>query len=206
MVAKSLYITQRIILQSNILRFQKVDPINSLGEVDEKVMRLLASDAVTNYSFQGMKRSLKLHQEKLSRSLSRLVATGLVGRADGGYAITKKGIRMVGSSVPGVQPIVVATSFLPHDVDAYSAPMALKGKWFSGARWLGSSPSGLGTDLKWVSDDGETQIRVSIRDRMLDVSLASYPPEEEARARDLAIRLHGKIMNTLCRNALSQDS
>ncbi len=177
-----------------------------MGEVDEKVMKLLASDAVTNFSFQGMKRSLKLHQEKLSRSLNRLVSTGLVWRADGGYAITKKGMRMVGSSAPGVQPVVVATSFLPHDVDAYAAPAALKGKWFNGARWLGSSPSNLGTDLKWVSDDGETQIRVSIRERMLEVSLASYPPGEEARARDLAIRLHGKIMNTLCQSSLRQDS
>lgn len=183
-----------------------MDQMSSLGEVDEKVMSLLASDTVTSFSFQGMKRSLKLHQEKLSRSLCRLVATGLVGRDEGGYAITKKGIRMVGPSAPGVQPVVVATSFLPHNVNADAAPAALKGKWFSGARWLGSSPSSMGTDLKWVSDDGEVQIRVSIRERMLEVSLASYPPGEEARARDLAIRLHGKLMNTLCRSAPSQDS
>jgi hypothetical protein len=183
-----------------------VDPISSLGEVDEKVMRLLASDAVTSFSFQGMKRSLKLHQEKLSRSLNRLVATGLVGRADGGYAITKKGMRMVGSSAQMAQPIIVASSFLPHDIDAYAAPAMLKGKWFAGVRWLGNSPSPLGNDLKWVSDDGETQIRVSIHERMLEVSLVSFPPGEEARARDLAIRLHGKIMNTLCRSSLRQDS
>jgi hypothetical protein len=183
-----------------------VDQISSLGEIDGKVMRLLASDAVTSFSFQGMKRSLKIHQEKLSRSLNRLVATGLVGRAEDGYAITKKGIRMVGSSSPGAQPVTIATSFLPNDVDANAAPVALKGKWFSGARWLGSSPSALGTDLKWVSDDGETQIKVSIKERMLEVSLASYPPGEEAIAKDLAIRLHGKIMNTLCRSALTQDS
>jgi hypothetical protein len=188
------------------IEVEKMDPISSLGEVDEKVIRLLASDSVASFSFQGMKRSLKVHQEKLSRSLNRLVTTGLVGRADGGYSITKKGKRMVGSFAPEYQPVVVATSFLPHDVDANAAPTALKGKWFSGARWLGSSPSGLGTDLKWVSDDGETQIKVSIRERMLDVSLVSYPAGEETRARDLAIRLHGKIMNTLCRSPLTQDS
>ncbi len=184
----------------------KLDPTSYLGEVDEKVMRLLASDSVTSFSFQGMKRSLKLHQEKLSRSLNRLVSTGLVGRADGGYAITKKGIRMMGSSAQELQSVVVATSYLPHDIDADAAPAALKGKWFSGVRWLGSSPSSLGTDLKWVSDDGETQIKVSIRDRMLEVSLVSYPAGEATWARDLAIRLHGKIMNTLCRHAPTQDS
>jgi hypothetical protein len=183
-----------------------VDRTYSFGEVDEKVMRLLASDAVTNFSFQGMKRSLKVHQEKLSRSLNRLVATGLVGRADGGYAITQKGMKVVRPSTSVIPPVTVASSYLPNDIDAFAAPAALKGKWFSGVRWLGSSPSSQGTDLKWVSDDGETQIKVSLRERTLEVSLASYPLGEEARARDLALRLHGKIMNTLYRSVCSQDS
>lgn len=183
-----------------------MERIYSFGEVDEKVMKLLASDAVTNFSFQGMKRSLKVHQEKLSRSLSRLVATGFVGRADGGYAITQKGMKVVRPSTSTIQSITVASSYLPHDIDADAAPAALKGKWFNGVRWLGSSPSSQGTDLKWVSDDGETQIRVSLRERMLEVSLTSYPLGEEARARDLALRLHGKIMNTLYRSVCSQDS
>jgi hypothetical protein len=176
------------------------------GEVDEKVMKLLASDSITNFSFQGMKRSLKVHQEKLSRSLNRLVATGLVGRADGGYSITQKGLRAVKPSASTMHVVTLASSYLPNDINADAAPMALKGKWFSGVRWLGSSPSSQGTDLKWVSDDGETQIRVSIHERMLEVSLISYPPGEESRARDLALRLHGKIMNTLYRSVCSQDS
>lgn len=183
-----------------------MDRAYSFGEVDEKVMRLLASDAVTNFSFQGMKRSLKVHQEKLSRSLNRLVAIGLVGRTDGGYAITHKGMRLVGYSPPPPQTVTVASSYLPRDINAEAAPAALKGRWFSGVRWLGSCLTSQGTDLKWVSDDGEIQIKVSLHDGMLDVSLTSYPLGEEARARDLALRLHGKIMNALYRSICSQDS
>ncbi len=178
----------------------------SLGEVDEKVMKLMASDSITNFSFQGIKRSLKVHQEKLSRSLNRLVSTGLVDRADGGYLITPKGMKAVKPVFSTAHTIVLASSYLPNDIDADAAPTALKGKWFSGVRWLGSSPSSQGVDLKWVSDDGETQIKVSIQGRMLEVSLLSYPPGEESRAKDLALRLHGKIMNTLYRSVCSQDS
>ena len=177
----------------------------NLGEVDSKVVQLLASSSDTSFSFQGMKRSLKVHQEKLSRSLNRLVTTGLVGKSDDGYTITKKGIRAVGSSASPSQPLVVGSSYLPSDVDLTGAQISLKGKWFSGMRWLGSSPTSQGTELKWVTDDGEIQVKLSFRDGLMEVSLLSFPPGEESRARDVALRLHGKIVNAIY-NTRCQDS
>ena len=178
----------------------------TLGEVDSKVVQLLASSSDTSFSFQGMKRSLKVHQEKLSRSLSRLVTTGLVGKSDDGYTITKKGIKISGVSPSFSQPLAVGSSYLPNDVDLMGAQVSLKGKWFSGMRWLGSSPTNQGSDLNWVTDDGEIQIRLSFKERLMEVSLVSFPPGEESRARDVALRLHAKIVNALYRNVCRQDS
>lgn len=178
----------------------------NLGEVDSMVVQLLASSSETSFSFQGMKRSLKVHQEKLSRSLNRLVNTGLVGKNDDGYSITKKGMRAAGSSPVLNQPLVVGSSYLPSDIDLVGAQISLKGKWFNGMRWLGSSPTPQGSDLKWVTDDGEIQISLSFRGRLMEVSLLSFPPGEESRARDVALRLHGKIVNTLYQVKCRQDS
>jgi hypothetical protein len=178
----------------------------NLGEVDSMVMQLLASSSDTSFSFQGMKRSLKVHQEKLSRSLNRLVNTGLIGKNEDGYSITKKGMKAAGSSPALSQPLVVGSSYLPNDVDLIGSQISLKGKWFSGMRWLGSSPSSSGTDLKWVTDDGEIQVCLSFRDRLMEVTLLSFPPGEESRARDVALRLHGKIVNTMYQAKCCQDS
>lgn len=177
------------------------DIYQNFGEVDGKVMQLLASSADTNFSFQGMKRSLKVHQEKLSRSLSRLSSQGFVGKSDDGYSITKKGIRAAGgnSLTPGTR-LVVGSSYLPNDVDAANVANILKGKWFSGMRWLGSSPEGQGIDLKWITDDGEIQVQAFFKDRLFEVSLGSYPPDEEARAREVALRLYARIINALYQN------
>jgi len=57
----------------------------ALGEVDGKVLQMMAASADTNFSFQGLKRGLQVHQEKLSRSLSRLSSQGLVYKQDSGY-------------------------------------------------------------------------------------------------------------------------
>jgi hypothetical protein len=177
--------------------------LNGFGEVDGKVMQLLASSAETSFSFQGMKRSLRVHQEKLSRSLNRLSSLGLVDKKDEGYSITKKGIKVTGGySSPPNPRLVVGSSYLPSDVDVINVASILKGKWFNGMRWLGSSPSpiGQGIDLKWVTDDGEIQVQASFKDRLFEVSLGSFPPTEEARAREVTLRLYAKIINALYQN------
>ncbi len=168
-----------------------------LGEVDGRVLQMMASSADTNFSFQGIKRSLQVHQEKLSRSLNRLSSQGLVGKYDSGYAITKKGLKLIGTSDALPAKTVVGSSYVPGGLDAASVASMLKGKWFSGMRWLGSSPTRDGIDLKWVTDDGEVQVQVQFDNSKFEVSLISFPPNEEGRARDVATRLFVKIVNTL---------
>ncbi len=169
----------------------------ALGEVDGKVLQMMAASADTNFSFQGLKRGLQVHQEKLSRSLSRLSSQGLVYKQDSGYAITKKGLKLIGVTDHAHAKTVVGSSYLPGGLDAATVASMLKGKWFSGMRWLGSSLVGRYIDLKWITDDGEVQVQVRFNKGQFEVSLISFPPNEERRARDVATKLFVKIVNTL---------
>uniref|UniRef100_A0A7C3EWT0 Uncharacterized protein n=1 Tax=Candidatus Methanomethylicus mesodigestus TaxID=1867258 RepID=A0A7C3EWT0_9CREN len=170
--------------------------LDKFGDVEGKVLQLMASNSDTSFSFQGIKRSLQLHQEKLSRGLSRLTALGLIGKREDGYLITKKGLRAIGQSCP--TPVtVVGESYLPADSDPSVIANALKGRWFSGMRWLGFSSNRNGVDLKWVTDEGDIQVQASFSGSKFEVSLISFPPNEEGRAKEVASRLFVKIINTI---------
>jgi len=173
-----------------------------LGEGDGRVLQMMASSADTNFSFQGIKRSLQVHQEKLSRSLNRLSSQGLVDKFESGYAITKKGLKLMGVSESAPTKTVVGSSYLPGGLDAPAVATMLKGKWFSGMRWLGSSPIGEHLDLKCVTDDGEIQVQVRFDNGKFEGSRISFPPNEEGRARDVATKLFVKIVNTLYQKKL----
>ncbi|MEM4720430.1 MAG: hypothetical protein QXT73_00035 [Candidatus Methanomethylicaceae archaeon] len=174
--------------------------INDLGEVDSKVIQFLASSSDTSFSFQGLKRSLKVHQEKLARSLNRLYSMGLIEKNGDGYLITKKGMRIIGVDNGQCQKMVIGQLYLPRGLTPDSAAAILRGRWFGCARWLGSSMTKEGYDLKWVTEDGEIQLLVSIKGEILEVSASSFPPGEEERAREAALRLYERIINALHRN------
>ncbi|MEN3057051.1 MAG: hypothetical protein ABC542_01070 [Candidatus Methanosuratincola petrocarbonis] len=168
-----------------------------LGEVEDKVLRLMASDSQTRFSFQGMKRALKIHQEKLSRGLSRLHSQGYIWKDNDGYLITPKGKRAVGHLGSGSKRIVVGTSYVPPGIDLQYIESQLKGRWFGGMRWLGASSDSSSSSLKWVSEDGDIQVGLNMSHGLLEVMLESFPPNEEARAREMASRLFVKIINAI---------
>ncbi|MDI9644833.1 MAG: hypothetical protein QFX35_06415 [Candidatus Verstraetearchaeota archaeon] len=170
---------------------------SEFGEVEERVLHLMASNSNTRFSFQGMKRALKVHQEKLSRGLARLVSMGYVWKDEDGYSITEKGKRLTHPARGGAKKIVVGASYFPGELDLPLVVGQLKGKWFSGMRWLGSSLEGDRRSLMWVSEDGEIQVELNVSGGKFEVALVSYPPNDEPRARECAARIFVKILNSL---------
>src|SRR5438876_11811601 len=53
------------------------------------VMEMLSMETDATYTFQGLKRRLGLHQEKLTRILRRLEDNNLVAKTEEGYATLK---------------------------------------------------------------------------------------------------------------------
>src|SRR5881409_4383707 len=78
------------------------------------VMNMLSSENDATYSFQGMKRRLGLHQEKLTRILKRLEDDNLVTRTDDGYKVLAPPRRKARHLVDG-EPVIRGQ--LPPGID-----------------------------------------------------------------------------------------
>ena len=95
------------------------------------VMNMLSSENDATYSFQGMKRRLGLHQEKLTRILKRLEDDNLVLKTDEGYKVlhhSRKTTRHLDEGEP------VIRGQLPPGIDPILLTSKLKGRWFKNFR------------------------------------------------------------------------
>ena len=162
---------------------------SSLCERDADVVSLISQEALTRFTFDGLKRRLGLHPETLSRILGRLEQEGIVEKGPGGYKVTSRinqfpTVHAVGSDelrMPLLQTLV------PSNVSTEQLTQNLKGKWFGLLRWLGSTEGEEGITLKWITEDGGIQVNANIltpaltieakflRDKDVDMALkASY--------------------------------
>lgn len=163
--------------------------MSSLSERDADVLTLISQEALTRFTFDGLKRRLGLHPETLSRILSRLEQEGIVEKGPGGYKVTSRinqfpTVHPVGSDelrMPLLQTLV------PSNVSTEQLTQNLKGKWFGLLRWLGCTEGEEGITLKWITEDGGIQVNANIlapaltieakflRDKDVDMALkASY--------------------------------
>ncbi|HEV2118944.1 MAG TPA: hypothetical protein VGS11_02370 [Candidatus Bathyarchaeia archaeon] len=123
------------------------------------VMNMLSSENDATYSFQGMKRRLGLHQEKLTRILKRLEDDNLVLKTDDGYKVlhhSRKTTRHLDEGEP------VIRGQLPPGIDSNVLTSKLKGRWFKNFRWLGYSTNESGQSLYWITEDGRFQLVVRL--------------------------------------------
>jgi len=150
---------------------------------------LISQEALTRFTFDGLKRRLGLHPETLSRILSRLEQEGIVEKGPGGYKVTSRI-----NQFPTAQPIgsdelrmPLLQTLVPSNVSQEQLTQNLKGKWFGLLRWLGCTEGEEGTTLKWITEDGGIQVNANIltpaltieakflRDKDVDMALkASY--------------------------------
>ena len=122
-------------------------------------MDMLSSESDATYSFQGMKRRLGLHQEKLTRILKRLEDDNLVLKTDEGYRILRQPRRTVRHTTAG-EPVIRGQ--FPPGMHPETFTAKLKGRWFKNFRWLGYANNEAGQSLYWITEDGRFQIRVQL--------------------------------------------
>ncbi len=133
-----------------------------LRELDIDVLRTLGGDQGT-VAFQGLRRRMNVHQERLSRSLQRLEEEGLVSRGPKGYVLTDKGAAFAQRwfALPKDDPTVILHSFLPTELSPAQVASRLEGRWFGNLRWLGAKDNEDGSVLRWVTE--ETGVEVALR-------------------------------------------
>lgn len=123
------------------------------------VMQMLSAESDATYTFQGLKRRLGLHQEKLTRILKRLEDDNLVAKTEDGYRTLKQPRKAPHRQAEG-EPVIRGQ--LPPGIDASLLLEKIKGRWFKNFRWVGYSNATDGPSLYWITEDNKYEVRVHL--------------------------------------------
>ena len=123
------------------------------------VLELLSAETDATYTFQGLKRRLGLHQEKLTRILRRLEDDNLVAKTSEGYRTVKQPRREAHPPVEG-PPII--RGLLPPGIDFRLLLEKIKGRWFKNFRWMGYANGTDELSLYWITEDNRSQVRIQL--------------------------------------------
>ena len=177
----------------NVNRFGDLDD-TSLTSRDTNVVQAIMEEGLTVFTFDGLKRLLGIHQEKLSRIIDRLEEEGVLEKVPEGYRITKKGNMIIPRPLNSSQlPMPIVQSLLPRDVDVASMVSQLKGRWFGKLRWLGYVENDDGVVLKWIADEDKFQIDAKFADNYLSIDAKVGETGEMSEAVKAAHLLLGHV-------------
>ena len=142
--------------------YQQFEPTPSTGRHGDQdlVMDMLSAEKDSTYTFQGIKRKLGLHQEKLTRILKRLEDDNLVLKTDEGYKATHYSRRTRHVSLTGDEPVIQGQ--LPPGTDFEDLLSKVKGRWFKNFRWLGYSNGENGPSLYWITEDNRFEVKIEM--------------------------------------------
>lgn len=130
---------------------------------DRAVLKAFADDAEATLAFQGIRRSLNLHPEKLSRALRRLEGAGVLAHTKDGYKLTEVGIKAVPAvDHPKVERLTVMDTMVPAMASPELVIEQLKLKWFSNLRWVGFAAHDGVVALRWVTEDGRKRVTATL--------------------------------------------
>jgi DNA-binding MarR family transcriptional regulator len=177
----------------NAPNFDDLDESN-LTSRDTRVVQAVMEEGLTVFTFDGLKRLLGLHQEKLSRIIDRLEEEGVVEKVPEGYRVTVKGNALIPRPLNSAQaPMPIVQSLLPRDVDLESIVSQLKGRWFGKLRWLGYSKNEDGVVLKWIAEEDGFQIDAKFSDNYLSIDAKVGETGEASEAVKAAHLLLGHV-------------
>jgi len=130
---------------------------------DRVVLQAFAGDEGATLAFQGIRRSLNLHPEKLSRALRRLEEAGVIEHTKDGYRLTEVGVRAVPVlDRPRSERLSVLETMVPETISPDAVVEHLKLKWFANLRWVGFTAHAGVVALRWVTDDGRKRVTATL--------------------------------------------
>lgn len=162
-----------------------------LRENDREVLEFLRGQAEVAVGFQGLRRRLGIHQEKLSRALHRLQADDLVEKTELGYRVSPRAVSILSPTAirPAMQRVPLLRTFLPLNLNLRDIAASMRGSWFGPLHWYGLTESPDEIVLSWVSEDGSYEVDARLRTGALSIEgLADDPsvrPQALLAAHDL---------------------
>ena len=130
-----------------------------LTERDINLLQVIDEEELTNFTFEGVKRKIKLHSETLSRILHRLTEQKILKKEKQGYTLTNKAKPLLihqSSKTKSSQRVL--ETYLPLKLHIQKITQNLKGKWFGQLRYLGYSITEEDVTIKWITQDGKSII------------------------------------------------
>ncbi len=130
--------------------------ISELKERDINVLQIIDEENLTCFTFEGLRRRLKIHQETLSRILNRLTEEKILKKTNSHYALTSKAkdLLKTQNQTSDSRTLPLLQTFLPPQIPVNKIVSNLKGRWFGNLRWLGYSKTNEDVILKWITTDG----------------------------------------------------
>lgn len=166
-----------------------------LKEQDIDVIHVIHIENLTYFTFEGLKRRLKIHPETLSRILARLTDDEILEKTDKGYSLTTKGKHLLEQqnhqSTPARVPVL--QSFVPPELSVDKIASCLKGKWFGSLRWLGYSLSEETVELKWITTNGEIIVSAVFTDGTLRIYSKAISETDFSARLSVSYQLMGYI-------------
>jgi DNA-binding MarR family transcriptional regulator len=171
------------------------DAPHSIGQKDTSVLHVIGEEELTNFTFDGLKRRLGVHPETLSRILYRLEEQGIIEKATRGYNVTSKAKQLLRQH-PTYEPqptVPILQTLLPPDIPTQQITSHLRGRWFGSLRWVGTSQTPEGTALKWITEDGGTQIQAIFTQGTLSIEAKPLTEKDFNKALKASYQLIGYI-------------
>ena len=162
---------------------------------DAEIVRAIAEEELSVFTFDGLKRITGAHPETLSRTLERLEEDGVVVKSPGGYSLTGRAREALELSPVGTGPksISILHTYLPYAASAGKIVEALKRRWFDNIRWVGTSDGEDGPIMKWITDDGSVLILMKFGSGQLDIEAKVASEVDLSKAVRGAHQLMGRI-------------
>lgn len=147
---------------------------------DVEILTFLEQEELQHFSFDGLQRSMQMHPETLSRSLTRLEEEALIQKTPEGYRLLTRGAHP--AQLTERHTIQLAQTLLPTQTTSSTLLQRLKGRWFGRLRWLGYSQHANGLTLKWTTADGRIHLHAKQEGPLLTLqaSLREETPLDEA--------------------------
>jgi DNA-binding transcriptional ArsR family regulator len=193
--------------------------INDFHNNDTKILSFLNQETGANYSFKGLLRKLNLHQQSLTRALSRLEDLGLIEKSSLGYKLSKNGESIMtlstksnlekraGALEEGEEEEVgkkkngyvqLLQTYVPIDIKSDEIVHALIGKWFNNLRWIGMIESQTGEYmLQWINDNNTFQIVLRVISKYLIIETNANSDKEKVEAMIGSYRIFEQITKIL---------
>lgn len=192
---------------------------NDFHNNDTKILSFLNQETGANYSFKGLLRKLNLHQQSLTRALSRLEQMGLIEKSSLGYKLSKNGESIMtlsiksnlekrggvleegGEEVEGRKKngyVQLLQTYVPIDIKPDEIVHALIGKWFNNLRWIGMIESETGEYmLQWINDNNTFQIILRVISKYLIIETNAISDKEKVEAMIGSYRIFEQITKIL---------